>query len=407
LEEVGVGTEHEDEFWCKNSDGREKDARWMRLASRHGYKIVIDDRGSSITKSEDDETERGNGVLIKGRRTAGAGGDWLLLKQGVEKQLPLSEEDEGQLEPRGFYWEFNENEQINQTSWGTPLGLGIQMSDKLQCLALMAPVRGYAMPYRGLEENEFLRKPMVDGYAEKACHHLMLDHQNEMIRLKTRSGTGDNPIGTPVLNPATKGEQQGVEFHDGSKGDGPWAELVDIERRGVWFSKDSGVSVLRSKTSEEGQCSTLLWMSEAKAEAVLHNSSSGYYVPAEDPADPPTFKSAKIQIYCKQDVEIIAENGSIKIKAQDEISMIAGRRIIMNGGGVKMELGGGNPKFSNVIIAPEIRKTTPNITPGKIPERSAMPKIQPTDRGERYNGSLSAEAALEEVEHIIDIDTEE
>ena len=57
-----------DRYW------RKKDARWIRFVTRHGFKFVMDDRGSDKKDAEGKENPRGYGVLIKGRRSPGSQG---------------------------------------------------------------------------------------------------------------------------------------------------------------------------------------------------------------------------------------------------------------------------------------------------------------------------------------------
>jgi hypothetical protein len=178
IDETGDKTENEGKFWG------DKDARWFRIAGRHGYKFVIDERGTDSKSADTNESQRGNGILLKGRRTGGCKTDGNVSG-----------------DPRGFYFEFNENDSTNHTTWGTPLGQAIEMNDATEYMALSVGVgRDYARPYRGLEENEFLLEPTRARDPETRSYHLILDHQNEYLRLKTRGGGGD-PAKDPV-NPS-------------------------------------------------------------------------------------------------------------------------------------------------------------------------------------------------------------
>lgn len=368
-DETGPQTEREDEYWGH------KDARFIRLISRYGYKIVIDDRGSDARSADEKESPRGNGVLIKGRRSAGTGGVEMSPSDGARQC--------------GFYWEFNENDSTNMTTWGTPAGVTVQMSDKLQYFMAVAARREYSTPWQKHRENEFLLEPLVSQDTELKTHHLKLDHDNEYIRLKTRSGKGAGPMsgyaGGGSINEVEGGEQQGLECRDGVNDDGPWAELVDIDRRGAWFSHKFKLSVFRASTTASGHCDMLMWYNETTAEYVLRNNLS----------------SSKLQIYCLGDVEIISQTGTLNIKAQGDISVKSDTKISMQGGNAKFELSGRNPKLSGPIITPDVIKKRPNIRLLPPPIPVPPPKIQPEDRGKRYNSALEAAANRDEIEHPI------
>jgi hypothetical protein len=117
IDETGDKTENEGKFWG------DKDARWFRIAGRHGYKFVIDERGTDSKSADTNESQRGNGILLKGRRTGGCKTDGNVSG-----------------DPRGFYFEFNENDSTNHTTWGTPLGQAIEMNDATEYMALSVGV---------------------------------------------------------------------------------------------------------------------------------------------------------------------------------------------------------------------------------------------------------------------------
>ena len=370
VDEVGVKRDEEDTYW------KSKDARWMRLISRHGFKFVIDDRGSDDKSADVNENPRGNGILIKGRRSPGS--------QGTP-----TEGDE-----RGFYWEFNENDDTNQTTWGTPLGQTVQLNDRLQYCLIVAGKRNYSRPFKRHKENEFLLSPLCDGSTEKVTHHMKLDHHNEYVRLKTRAGNGSVPFGDAVVE-VKEGEQQGLECRDGVSGDGPWVELVDVSQRGLWFW-DKGWVICRAK-QKDGRSKIEWWFNESQMEMVFRNGESGYTVVGSD--GKPKLIPSKIQIYCAKDVEIIAAGGKVDIKAGKEIILRAGKRIVMQGGGARMELSSGVPKFGSSIKAPGYIKAGSKISLPKDPQTSKPPRLQPEDRGKRYNSNLDTPAKLAEIEH--------
>lgn len=292
IDETGAKTEREDVHWA------DRDARWFRIVGRHGYKFVIDERGTDPSDADKKENPRGNGILLKGRRTGGCKNDG-----------PIDGD------PRGFYFEFNENDDANHTTWGTPLGQAIEMNDATEYLSLSVNVgRDYARPYRGLEENEFLLEPTRARDPELNSYHLVMDHQNEYLRLKTRGGNGDaarDQVNPTALNIGDT--HQGLEAHDGVNGDGPWVELVDSEHRGVWLSRDKQLSIFRSKKDKK----LYIWLDDGSDNVVIYNN--------ED--------AGKVQIY-GGNVEIIAGNdisfqaNNINFKAKSKVKFSAGGNLL-------------------------------------------------------------------------------
>lgn len=334
MDETGARTEREDVHWA------DRDARWFRIVGRHGMKFVIDERGTDPKNADGRENPRANGVLIKGRRTGGC------LKDG-----PI----EG--DPRGFYFEFNENDRANHTTWGSPLGQVIEMNDATEYMCLAVGVgRDYARPHRGLEENEFLLEPTRARDPENRSYHLVLDHENEYLRLKTRAGGGDSA--RDPVNPSALGGgdlNQGLEAHDGVLGDGPWVELVDSEHRGLWLSRYKKLGIWRARQDKK----MYVWLDDDHNNVVIHNGEDGGHV----------------QVYCKNDVEIIAEGDitfrgdNINFKADQKIRFEAGSNRLTIEDGKLSTLGdiygstayvrlAAAPSFDDVKAIAEVRATT-------------------------------------------------
>jgi hypothetical protein len=322
-----VGNTDKEEVW------QGKDARMIRAVTRHGIKFVLDDRGTDPRSAQDKENPRPNGFMLKGRRTGGAAG----------------KEVEGQ--PVGFYIEANENDESNHLTIGSPLGTTLEINDYLEYAILCTGLgKGYPMPWKGLEENEFLRNPVMlgpNGPAHNCSHHLLLDHENEMIRLKSRAGLGEAPDN--VVNQNETGLQQGIEAHDGQSGDGAWLELVDIEHRGFWFSKNKKLGVWRAA---EGT-NMMAFMDEDKKTFVILN------------------HDGKIQIYSKENIEF---------KSDKDILFDAGGTIAMK--------------------AQEIKQSTKPKSGGDTLEAPKIPdQIEPTDRGTTYNQAVACPD--DEIEHLL------
>lgn len=357
-DEIGAATEDEDVHWAK------KDARWIRWMTRYGFKIVLDDRGSDSKGADKSDFPRGNGVLIKGRRTPGS------AKDAGNPEIKGKE--------RGFYWEFNEDDEANHSTWGSPLGQAIELNDNNEYMMLAVGLGDFSEPWRGLEENEFLLKPTRLEDVEKLkpdqkCYHLVLDHQNEFLRLKTRGGNGEPPHDA-TKNPSglSKGDEpQGLEARDGELGDGPWVELVDGEKRGLWFSKNNNLGIWRAKKGTN----ILIWMDDGvnKKELILHN------------------QEGRIQLFSNQNIEIISD-ANIVFKATD-INFKATNKI-------KFEAG----RTPFTIEANQIRtRATISVADGDNiddPIKAGPPKIEPTDRAKTYNESK--EIPRKAIEHPIE-----
>lgn len=381
VEEQGHLSEREDKYWAK------KDARWMRLVTRHGLKIVLDDRGTDPIDSLKKESPRPNGILIKGRRTP--------MVKGKEKRG----------NPRGFYWEFNENDLANHTSWGTPMGLAMEMNDRYQYMMLSASMGdGWASKWRGIKENEFIRKPTMLRHPERNSHHLKLDHDNEYLRLKTRANRGTKPkLGVNRSGVGPNALHQGLEARDGSQGDGPWVELVDCQHRGMWFSKYLKLGIWRAQKKRK----MYMYMDEPKREIVVYN------------------KDGKTIIYANKDIHIVSDR-NICFEAKQNITMKAGNAIKMQAGGTKMTVGaavstnvrvnaasfrgrydGLRVKISVAGKPAHSHKATVESSPNpggaavnaiKAPQLPSQ--LEPRDRAKTYNEPFE-ECPRDEVEHPI------
>lgn len=390
-EETGARSEREDRHW------KDKDARWIRTVTRHGYKIVLDDRGTDPTRADRRSMPHGNGILIKGRR------------EGSVKAQPRGGKG------RGFFWEFNENDEANHTMWGTPMGLTMEMNDRYQYVMLAASLgKKWAARWRGIEENEFIGKPAMSKNPEKTSHHLKLDHDNEYIRFKTRGGRGPRP-----MSPAEKSGarfQQGLEARDGRSGDGPWMEIVDSERRGMWFSRNERLGIWRARRGRK----MYQWMDERKRAIVIYN------------------KDGEITIFARSRVNIVAER-DVKLSADGNIDMYARRAIRMEAGGTRLTINGSGVRTNKTffgrriqaqicahrvvgtgvatvttrvnrrIVRTRVRVRIQGRTTGSGCQRPGgaavtrvvpptPPKLEPTDRGKTYNSPFEI-CPRDEIEH--------
>jgi len=342
LDETGTKTEHENQYW-------KGDARWIRWVTRYGIKLVLDDRGSDTKHADSQENPRARGVLMKGRRTPGAQG------QQVEGN------------PRGFYWEFNERDELNQTTWGSPLGITAQLNDKLQYF-MVGSKPWYPMPWAGIKANEFLEDSLVADDTEQTSYHMKLDLHNEYLRLKTAGGHGQPPWGN-IVNPRSRvGIQQGIECRDGSIGDDPWAEFVDLDDRGLWFSGKKKLTVCRARQYPDA-VRICWWFDENKREIVIRNDEQG-----------------KIQIVCAGDVEVIAGQDA-KVYANRNISMRSNNAVTLMGGSGMLEIDSNYIKINKVLRWNGYDSFIP-IQPPDVLVPSNIPQLEPNNRGARYNKDL-------------------
>lgn len=371
IQEAGPQSEKEDKYW-----GGRKDARWMRLITRYGLKFVLDDRGADERNADKMEVPRGVGVLIKGRRS------------------PAAKGREARGDSRGFFWEFNENDEANHSMWGSPMGQAVELNDRYQYMMMAVSLgKGWVPKHQGIKENEFIRKPTMMRSPEQSAYHLKLDHDNEYLRLKTRGNKGTKP--EQPANPSGVGGseiQQGLEARDGQKGDGPWVELVDCQRRGMWFSKQQQLGIWRSKKGRQ----MYQWFDDQGKKIVIYNNES----------------AGTIEIYANRQVNVIS-NGDINLRADRHIFMKAGASIRMQAGGAKLTMTK-NIATNTIINAARVNAFICGVWPGpgagcpnpggvaveRIPRPVPPTSREPRDRGKTYNGPFR-ECPRDEVEHEI------
>ena len=355
LEESGSKSELEDKHWG------DRDARWIRIVTRYGIKMVLDDRGSHESNADKDEYPRGVGVLLKGRRS------------------PASKKRKATGNPRGFFWEFNERDDANHTMWGSPLGQTVEINDRYQYIMMASSLgKGWSPKWQYMKDNEFANKPTMIANPEGGSHHLKLDHDNEYIRLKTRANKGTAPdkpanksdVGSSELN-------QGLEARDGKNGDGPWVELVDCQNRGMWFSKKYQIGIWRSKQKRR----MYQWMDDNRRKIVIYNDEV----------------SGAIEIYANGQVNVIS-NDSINLRADNHIFMRAGSSIRMQAAGTLFTMFDGNIQTNATFHGAKINAYLCGVFPGPgggCPNpggspvqriaRPGLPRRWPSDRGKTYN----------------------
>jgi hypothetical protein len=342
----------EDETWMK------RDARQMRFITRWGIKLVLDDRGTHGTRAEIEEKPRGNGWLFKTRRS------W--------------QTEPG--DPRGFSFDACDKDELDTTRWCTPKSKLVELNDKkdyvLVCTDLAADI---SRPWQKLKENEF---PLAIGMTynpEDNTYHCKLDKANGYIRLKTAAGRDNGRRNQPEPFPdAEQGLQQGFEARDGRCGsDGPWSEIVDIDHRGMWFSRRHGIGIWRSSQDKD----MYITLRDRDNSLIIRNNEDG-----------------KLQIFCQGDIEIVSQK-NIALKAAEKITLKAGQEIAFEAGSSGHARLDPNVWQQDVPdLAPEHRGFLPQAAPGGgaqfdaggpsqvlDPEPITQDKREPDDRGMSCN----------------------
>lgn len=346
----------------KESKWTERDARQIRVVTRHGFKFVLDDRGSDPKDADGKETPHGNGWMLKSRR-------------GYESNTSST------VTSRGFAIEANDKDELNCARWYSPKSKIVEINDQFDYMMMCTDTKSDIAPeWKKLKENEFARKIAMVEDPEKDTYHIKLDKANGYLRLKTAAG-GDNtrrfkPGG---LLPAEMGLNQGIEMRDGRFGaDGAWAELVDLEHRGIWLSKNLKLGIWRSKEGKD----QFIMINDGKNTVVVRNNEDG-----------------PMQFFCLGDIEIISEQN---------IAMKAGQRITFKAGvDISFEAGGQGhaqltPESWNMDVpdnAPRHNGFLPKAEPGDGAQEDAgvsstpidpqpidQSKREPEDRGAVGNG---------------------
>lgn len=338
-----IGSTHNEDDW--------KDARQVRIITRHGFKFVLDDRGSSTVNGEK-EVPHGNGLLIKGRRS---------------KAAPTSSDDHSTASPsastedgRGYGIEFNEKDEINTMKLYSPNSKLIEINDKYGFVLLCTDLpHDISKPVQKYKDNEFsTASGQLNQAAEKKTYHLILNKADKYARLKTPTS-------------------QGLELRDNEK----WAELRDEEDRGVWLNARDKIALLRS-----GIDTNAFVMLDDNTKIILIQNRSG-----------------KIQLYSSESIEIVSDK-DVNIKA-DKINLRAKTEINFSSSNISGKVAGGKFGTNGDIhcdnlygYIPEAEKpavvaglgiakrspiqgVTPNINPDARDKETLSPKSDFEERG--------------------------
>ena len=330
------------------------DARFWRMATRYGLKFVMDDTEANSKNPEKEEKPRAKGILLKGKRTGAS----------------LQNNDRSD-NPTGYYFEIQERDSANRLSIGSPLGSAVELSDNYEYAALTAGgAKGQAMPWRGLQENEFTQRSIVEQNPGLLGTMLFMDSENKFVMLRTRSGMGPEPDNNGVIPDDVGRFRAGFEARDGDGEDGAWVELNDSDNRGIWMSRKNKMMVIRSGNDPVKQ---LIVIDDGNNKISVYN----------------TDESGKIEVFCAGDLEARAD-GNIKLLAGKKLDISAIESIRFRGGNTIMEINDKGIQTRGDIMAKTIRadlkRPQPSGEPPELPEITDPPKtIAPGDRGKRYN----------------------
>jgi hypothetical protein len=304
-----------------------KDARQIRIVARTGRKIVLDDRTSNTTNADSPSLPNdqiGYGILIKGRATPGARNNYT----GASGN------------PIGYFFEINEKPGQNRTIWGSPLGQVIEINDNSESMVFCSKLPALPAKCQFLSGNEFLAQSAFDLAPETNTHHLIIDHENEVVRLKSRAGHGASPL-APKRGGAASGTNAGLEISDAPAAN-PWVELVDHDDRGLWFSRENKLTIWRSKPGTN----MFVWMDEKGKQVVIKNDESG-----------------TIQIVCGGNVQIKAAK-NVNIQGGDLVTLKASQAINMQVDGARYQFGPAGLSTNMNILANSVFALFPQIQDG-------------------------------------------
>lgn len=177
-----------------------QDARQIRLVTRHGNKIAIDDRGSDKQDALGKEEPRGNGFLFKTRR-----------KFGID---------------------INDKDPANRMMLYTPKSKALDFNDRFDYIMMTTDTtKKIPEDFKGLKGNEFAKSVTLTMDPEKTSYHLKLDKKNHYVSLKTPEG-------------------QGLEMRDGDAPCASFTETTGPDDRGFWMSRDHDRAVWRNKRDD-------------------------------------------------------------------------------------------------------------------------------------------------------------
>lgn len=282
--EFGSKTENE------NLDLKGSDKRLIRIQTRHGNRMLFDDRGSDSKEAHIKEDPRGIGISIQTRR--------------------------------GHYLGLCDRDEYNAIALQSARGQGMFISDKDQYVALSTETAERISPIReGAYGAEWPTAPWRKTDPETNTHHLVLDNKNQATRLKT-----------PKL--------QGIEFRDGNPESNEecskpaWAEIRDIHDRGMYFNSDKGYFIMRGKPEKKDQAaSPVITPSSGPVSTPIATPDKYTLIEVDTSRETQESKKNKSKQWIVIEdndlgqVSVRNETGTIKILATDNTVFIGGKNI--------------------------------------------------------------------------------
>lgn len=196
---------NKNEFGDEIDDEEElgEDKRMIRMITRHGNMLILDDRGSDPTDAEGKETPHGNGFLMRTRKG--------FQMQAVDKP----EKDSFMIvTPKDQLFEINDRFQYVAMSTTQSSDLHTEINPKTLRTRTKDPI--------------YVGKTGVTNDPLSNTYHMVLDKQNCMVRVKDPNGAG-------------------IEIRADGAPCGEWVETRDKENRALWFSAKDNWTVLRGK----------------------------------------------------------------------------------------------------------------------------------------------------------------
>lgn len=263
----GSDTDHEDA-----SDFKE-DARQIRLITRHGNKIVLDDRGSDVVDAENKEEPRGNGILIKTRR--------------------------------GYGIDMNDKDPADRMMFYTPKSKVLDLNDRFEYIMLATDTTGkIPEDFKGKKGNEFAKTVALTHDPEKDTFCLKLDKKNKYATVKTPEG-------------------QGIESRDKPGSDDQacpsFTQVTGPDGRAMFMSRDNDFAVWRSKDNEE-----YIALDDKHHRIIIRNNHDKIQIIA----------TGNVEVISQANIDLKADK-KISIKAGQEICMeAAGSQFVVRAGEV-------------------------------------------------------------------------
>lgn len=322
IEEVGGKADGEDDNW------QNRDARQMRLVTRYGFKLVLDDRGTDDKAADEKEDPRGNGILMKGRRKSEFD-EWTdpgaeeSTKDRILTKPTIGYKSKHKLdsEPRGYGVDINEKDELNRLMIYSPKSAAIEINDRYDyVMASTAMNDSLSEDWQYLKENEFSTAISMMFKPETTSYTMKLDRANTYAALGT-------PLG------------QAFEMRDGYDPETEgFLEARDMDDRALILSK-----ALKLAAIHDPKLMKFFAMLDDKMLIVMQN------------------LEGNIQLYSTGDIEFKAAN--IKLHADSQCSILC-NDFQVQAGGTMFGVDAGGFGSTGPMFAPESNAVHIGCMPG-------------------------------------------